>query len=78
MIIDDLSWITCIRMQRFLRFVKCNTLGDMEILFNLRALRYVNIDRCYFVSTDELDFLIASSSLNVSCCVKSVLVMIHD
>lgn len=64
-IVDDLSLITIangVKMLRHLSLVRCEKVSDMRVLSNFRALEYLNVDECPFVTDEGLYFLSSSCS----------------
>lgn len=61
--VDDLSLAAIAngaKMLRHLSLVRCTAVSSMKILSNFRALEYLNVSQCHFVTDEGLGFLAAS------------------
>ncbi|KAH9288284.1 hypothetical protein KI387_032401, partial [Taxus chinensis] len=63
--IDDANLVVIPNSAFFLHhlsLVKCESVRDMQVLLNFKALEYLNLDQCLFVNDEGLDFLVVSCS----------------
>ncbi|GLJ32578.1 hypothetical protein SUGI_0655310 [Cryptomeria japonica] len=63
--VDDASLAAIANSANFLRhlsLVKCESVSDMKVLSNFKALEYLNLDQCLFVNDEGLDFLAVGCS----------------
>lgn len=61
--VDDLSLVaiaTGAKMLRHLSLISCRNISNIKILRNFKALEYLDVTNCNFVTDEGLDFLAAS------------------